>query len=408
LQALAFGSCCINFQSSYEFPGAAAVNAPPILLYLVTEDWYFLSHRLPMALAAQRAGYDVHVAARVGRGGAAIQNYGFTLHPLNWPRGSLYPIGRWRLWRDVRALYRATKPDLVHHVALEPTIIGSLAALGCPIVQVNALAGLGYVFTSRSVKARIVSFLVEKTLALLLNRARTAALVQNADDREALISLGVEARRIFMIAGSGVDVDRLIPLPEPDGPITIAFVGRLLDDKGIRVLIAAKKILDEKRVSIRLLIAGEPDMANPASIPHAEIDNWRRLPGVSVLGHVANIETVWQAAHIAVLPSRREGLPKSLLEAAACGRPLIATDVPGCRAIARAGVNALLVPVDEPAALAAAIETLAANPALRRRFSVAGRELVENEFASSHIGGEVVTLYDRLLARKAIAAQAGA
>ena len=150
----------------------------------------------------------------------------------------------------------------------------------------------------------------------------------------------------------------LTPLPEPAGPFTVGYVGRLLDDKGVRTLVRAHELLAQRGIVINTLLAGEPDPSNPASIPDHVLAGWRHIPNLQLLGHVEDIRSVWAQAHVAVLPSRREGLPKSLLEAAACGRPLIATDVPGCREIARNDVNALLVPVDNAEALAAAIERL--------------------------------------------------
>lgn len=371
----------------------------PVLLYLVSEDWYFRSHRLPMAQAARGAGYDVHVATHVQDDGAAIRELGFTLHPLPWRRGSTNPLDRLRLIGEVRRLYRTLKPDLVHHVALEPTVIGSLAAAGLRLRTLNALAGLGFVFTSPSPKARAAATAARGTLRFLLNRRGASVLVQNEDDRAAITALGVGEDRIFLIPGSGVDTDEFTPMPEPNGPVTAAFVGRLLDDKGVRTLIAAHEILARRGQPVRLLLAGEPDPANPASIPDNEIASWKKRYGVDVLGHVADIRTVWAAAHIAVLPSRREGLPKSLLEAAACGRAIVATDVPGCREIARDGVNALLVPPDDPAALAGAIDMLARDPVLRHTFAAAGRKLTEEEFSSARIGRETVALYDKLLGK---------
>jgi len=380
------------------------VNSPkpaqaPVLLYLVTEDWYFLSHRIPMALAAQRAGYEVHVATHVVDGGARIEALGFHLHPLAWRRGSINPLDLIAIVREVRALYRRLAPDLVHHVALQPSVVGSLAAWGLPITQLNAFAGLGSTFTSQSLKSRLVRPVLKALLRWILNSRRAAALVQNGDDRAAITAIGVDAGRVFLIPGSGVDVDVLTPMPEPDGDVTLAFVGRLLEDKGLRTLIAAHDLLTQRGVPVKLLIAGQADPANPASIPDHEIASWRLRPNVTLLGHVNDVRQVWAAAHIAVLPSRREGLPKSLLEAAACGRPMIASDVPGCREIARHEVNGLLVPADDPEALAAAIERLARDPALRRRYGAAGRHLAETEFSSERIGGKTVALYDGLLGR---------
>jgi glycosyltransferase involved in cell wall biosynthesis len=223
-------------------------------------------------------------------------------------------------------------------------------------------------------------------------------LVQNPDDRAVAKQLGVSPDRISLIPGSGIDVDILTPLPEPAGRFTVGFVGRLLDDKGVRTLVCAHEILAERGVTVRMLLAGAPDPSNPASIPDEVLASWRNHPDLVLLGHVDDVRSVWVQAHVSILPSRREGLPKSLLEAAACARPLIATDVPGCREIARNGVNALLVPPDDPAALANAIETLMKDRELRLRFGQAGRQLVVDEFSSSRIGREIVAVYTRLLA----------
>ena len=212
-----------------------------------------------------------------------------------------------------------------------------------------------------------------------------------------LRALGITDDRIFTIRGSGVETDKLTPFGEPPDPVTIGFVGRLLADKGVRTLVSAHEILARQGRPMRLLIAGGPDPANPSSIPLAEIESWRHRPGIEVLGHVTDIAKFWASAHIAVLPSRREGLPKSLLEAAACGRPIVATNVPGCREIARESVNALLVPPDNAQALADTIARLADDKELRRKFGEAGRRLVENEFSANRIGSETVALYDRLL-----------
>jgi glycosyltransferase involved in cell wall biosynthesis len=318
---------------------------------------------------------------------------------LAWRRGSLNPFRLLAIARDVRVIYRKHSPDIVHHVALVPSIVGSLAAIGMPFVRLNALAGLGYAFSSNGIKARLLRPWLAWLLRTLFANPVAAVLVQNPDDRAMVTALGVAPERVFLIPGSGVDTDALRPAPEPDGPVTVTFVGRLLADKGIRTLIAAHDILRRRGEALQLLIAGDRDPANPASIPPSEIESWRQQPGVGVLGHVTDIGALWARSHIAVLPSRREGLPKSLLEAAACGRPIVASDVPGCREIARADVNALLVPPDDPQALAEAIARLAHDPDLRRRFGAAGRDMVEAEFASAHIGREIVARYDKLLGR---------
>jgi glycosyltransferase involved in cell wall biosynthesis len=377
--------------------GLDSPRLKPVLVYLVTQDWYFMSHRVPMARAAQRAGYDVHVVTHVDKHRAAIEALGFRLHAVDWRRGSVDPLAFLNSIRAVRRHYRAIAPDLIHHVALQPTIVGSLAASGLASVRLNALTGLGFVFTSATLKARLLRPVFGFLLRYVLGNSRAAVLVENPDDRAAVKALGVADNRIFTIAGSGVETDKLTPLPEPPEPMTMAFAGRLLKDKGVRTLIEAHEILARRGQPVRLLIAGEPDRANPASIPSKEIADWSRRPGITLLGHVADIRDVWKAAHIAVLVSHREGLPMSLLEAAACGRPIIASDVPGCRQVARAGVNALLVPPADAGALADAITQLSRDKGLRRRFGEAGRRLVENEYSAVRIGTDIVTLYNQLL-----------
>jgi mannose/cellobiose epimerase-like protein (N-acyl-D-glucosamine 2-epimerase family)/glycosyltransferase involved in cell wall biosynthesis len=367
------------------------------VVYLVTEDWYFVSHRLPMARAARDAGFEVHVATRLDRHRAAIEAEGFRVHPISWHRGSLDPRDLIRVVGEVRKLYRALSPDLAHHVALPAAVAGSLAAIGLPVVCVNAMTGLGTMFVSDTAKVRMARRLLDPALRMLLARPRSTVLVQNQDDRTLVERLGVDRKQIELIPGSGVDTEALKPLPEPAGPVTIAFVGRLVESKGIDTLVAAHERLRRRGRDIRLLVAGTPDPANPTSIARHEIERWAKQANVSVLGFVENIAALWASAHIAVLPSHREGLPLSLLEAAACGRPLIATDVPGCRAITRSGINGLLVPLGDVNALADAIDRLAADAALRRKFGQASRELVEKEFSAARIGRDLTQLYQRLL-----------
>ena len=377
--------------------GLDSPRLKPVLVYLVTEDWYFMSHRVPMALAAQRAGYEVHVITQVDKDSAAIEALGFRIHPIEWKRGSTSLFAFLASVRAIRRLYHEIKPRLVHHIALQPAIVGSLAATGLSFARLNAIAGLGFVFTSATLKARLARPVFRALLRHVLGAAHASVLVQNPDDHAAIKGLGIADDRIFTIRGSGVETDRLTPLGEPPEPVTTGFVGRLLADKGVRTLVSAHEILARQGRPMRLLIAGDPDPANPASIPAAEIEDWSQLPGIEVLGHVTDIGRFWASAHIAALPSRREGLPKSLLEAAACGRPIVATNVPGCREIARESVNALLVPPDDAQALADAIARLADDKELRRKFGEAGRRLVENEFSANQIGSETVALYDRLL-----------
>ena len=368
----------------------------PRLLFLVTDDRYFISHRLPMARAAKAAGYEVHVATHISRFEDAIKAEGFVLHELSWEKAGQTPFTLARDVLIIRRLYRSVRPDIINHVALKPVILGMLAAVGLGMAKVNIITGLGSGFIGRDWKGRILKSVLVAALRTLLNSKRTVSVVQNSDDRETLISIGINPETVNLILGSGIDIDNTKPLAEPSGPITVGITSRMLDDKGIRPLVTAQSKLQARGLDIRLLLAGEPDPTNRSTLSEAEMKAFAAMPGIEWLGHIDDVKTVWERAHIAALPSRREGLPKSLLEAAAFGRPIIATNVPGCREVARHGENALLVPVDDAAALAHAIETLANDQELRARFGANGRRAVENCFSSAAIGSQIVEIYTKL------------
>jgi glycosyltransferase involved in cell wall biosynthesis len=367
------------------------------LLYVVSEDWYFLSHRLPMARAARDSGYEVHVATRVVDGAKAIEAEGFRLHAIPFARGRIGPLAALGTIAALRRIHRDVRPVLAHHVALQAAVLGSLAAIGHRTTCVNALTGFGFTFISENIKARLLKPLIVFLLRFLCMRGKNVALVQNPDDRDALLSLGITADHIALIPGSGVDVERLQPLSEPSGTPTVAFVGRLLEDKGIHPLVAAIRLLQDGGIAVNLLIAGDMDPANPSSVKAFELDEWTKSPGITWAGHVNDIAAIWAQSHIAALPSRREGLPKALLEAAACGRPMVATDVPGCREVVIEEKTGLLVPSDDSIALARAIEKLATSASLRARYGAAARTLAVENFSATAIGRQTVQLYDRLI-----------
>lgn len=375
------------------------------ILFLVTEDWYFWSHRLPIARAARAAGARVILATRVEKLRAAIEKEGFELVTLPWRRRSHNPWEEMRALFSIIALYRRERPDIVHHVAVKPVVYGGIAArLAGARAQVNAIAGLGYVETSRQLRARVLRGVFDTVLRFAWNGPRVHVIVQNPDDVEALSRTGLlPASHIHMIRGSGVDVSRFAPAPEPPSPpVRAVFGGRLLWSKGVRELVDAARELKFRHVPVEVILAGSPDPENPESIPESTLRGWVADGLVSHVPWSDDMASVWRGAHIAVLPSYREGLPKALLEAAACARPIIATAVPGCREIARDGVNALLVPPRDAQALAAAIERLANDVPLRARFGQAGREIVVKEYAESIVVRETLDLYRSLCAAQAV------
>jgi glycosyltransferase involved in cell wall biosynthesis len=350
-----------------------------------------------MARAARDAGFEVHVATRLNGGGEAIAAEGFRVHSIPFARGRLSPLVLARTVFALRKVYRKLAPDIIHHIAVQPAVLGSLAATGTKATSINSVTGLGFSYASDSLQARLIRPFVSMLLGILFNRAHTVAVVQNDDDRRALEKMGIDKDRIALIAGSGVEVDRLQPLPSPTGPLTLGFAGRLLQDKGIGILLEAFRILRTRHPQLHLLIAGTPDPHNPTSISQSEAEALDREPGITRLGHVADIAALWAKAHIAVLPSRREGFPKTLLEAAACGRPLVATDVPGCREIVIPGQTGFLCATGNPSSLADAIERLLGAAAMRETFGKAARDLVVERYSATIIGQQTVDLYVSLL-----------
>ena len=371
------------------------------ILYVVTEDWYFLSHRLPMARAAKNAGYEIHVATRLNSARAAIDAEGFAPHALSWQRGSLSPTRSLAGVAELRKLLREFKPDILHNISLKPVLLGSITSLGLSsIAVVNSLTGLGSLFVSNHRKSEFTRPLVIAALKALLKRPNTRTIVQNPDDRRFVLGLGVPESSVDLIPGSGVDTAHFTPLPEPPPPITAAYVGRMLADKGLMTLIQAYSLATSRGLKLQLLLAGDTDRENPGSLAPEQLREFASAFGINWLGHVADIREVWARAHIAVLASRREGLPKSLLEAAACRRPMIATDTPGCREIAIRDETALTFPVDDVPALAEALTQMAGDGEMRARLGKRARELVEEKFSADVIGKQIVALYQSLVPAK--------
>lgn len=383
-------------------PEQAKAKRRPTVIFLVTEDWYFWSHRLGLARAARDEGYRVIVATRVRDHVARIEAEGFELAPLPWRRRGDGPFGH--LWAVVSIvkLYKRVRPELVHHVALKAVIFGSLAARIANLpAQVNAITGLGYAFIRSSRKARLVGLPLRLALSSLVDRPGSVVIVQNEDDALALTRrTGISRDRLVLIPGSGVEIDRYTPTPEPArDTIVVSMVSRMLKDKGVVEFAEAARILAREHAPVRFRLVGPLDPDNQTGLTEAQLRRFEECGNLVWEGPTDDVATVWHESHIACLPSYREGLPKSLLEAAACGRPIVATDVPGCREIARHKINALLVAPRDGKGLARAILTLAVNPEMRKKFGIAGRELVEQVFADTRIIEQTLALYRDLLER---------
>jgi glycosyltransferase involved in cell wall biosynthesis len=308
---------------------------------------------------------------------------------------------------EIVRVLRAVQPDIVQHVGLKPIVYGGIASRFVPTpVSVSLFAGLGYLFTSGSLTAMTLRTVIKAVLRRCLAAPRHRVIAQNDTDAEDIVAARlIDRDRLVVIKGSGVDTARFAPWPEPPAPVVVAVVGRMLRAKGIYEVVEAARDLKRRKAPVRILLAGEPDSHNPASIPAESLRRWHDEGAIEWLGHVEDVAALWARAHVALLPSHREGLPRALLEAAACGRPIVTTDVPGCRDVVADGVNGILVPPRSPEAIAAAIERLARDPALRARLGAAGRERVVAEFGDGVVIARTVELYHRLLGHPEVAAE---
>jgi glycosyltransferase involved in cell wall biosynthesis len=357
-----------------------------------------------LAKAARAAGFDVAIATRVTDHGDQIRREGFRLLPISLVRRSRSPIRECASIRELISLYRRERPHIVHHVALKPILYGSLAAWWVKIpVVINAFAGLGYIYTDRHNRPGPLQHIITWGLKTAIRLSHSVVLCQNADDRDQLVKRGiVRSDQTRIVAGSGVDTETFQMTDAPPGPPIVLLPARMLWDKGIAEFVRAARLLQAKGIQAKFVLVGRCDDDNPAAIPRNQLHDWVRERTVEWWGHREDMARVYAEASIVVLPSYREGLPKALLEAAACGKAVVATDVPGCREAVRHQVNGLLIPVRDAPALAQAIESVLADGPTRDRMGKAGRELVVREFAVSRITAQIVALYRELLSTRGL------
>ena len=368
------------------------------LLVVVNSADFFLSHRLPIALAAKQAGYEVHLATSGGDSVKRITELGLFHHAVPLTRSGRNPVREWRAAISLFRLMRQIKPSLVHLVTIKPVLFGGLAArlAGVP-AAVAAVSGLGTVFLARGKVAQLVRWCVGILYRLALGHKNMAVIFQNPDDRDALMGIGaVRWAQVRIIRGSGVDLASCPCRPEPNGMPVVTMAARLLRDKGVEEFVEAARLVKAQGLAVRFQLIGSPDPGNPTSITADELARWKEEGVLELPGYRDDIPEQYASSHIVCLPSYREGLPKSLVEAAACGRAVVTTDVPGCRDAIEPGNTGVLVPVRNAQALANAIQDLVENPHRRRALGIAGRELAEQAFAIEKIVGAHLAIYREL------------
>lgn len=372
------------------------------LLFLVAEDHYFCSHRLNLAQAAQKAGFAVAVATRVSTEAKRIQNAGIKLFPLRYfNRHSINPFRQLLALFELYKIYKRYHPLVVHQVAIKPVILGSLIAQWCRIPKViNALGGLGYLFTDKKVKTNLKKQLLHYTACrifhFIFSRPNSTLILQNQDDLQTLIKANcVAPNQVAIIPGAGIDIQAFpVALLPPEPPVIITCISRMLWSKGIGELVMAAKILNTKISQAKVILYGMPDPENPTSISKKQLQKWHDAGIIIWKGQCQDVAKAYADCHIAVLPSYREGLPKTLLEAASSGRAIVTTDVPGCREVVKEQENGLLVPPRDSEALANALIFLIENRDLRINMGNHGRKRVEQYFADTLIHQQTIALYN--------------
>jgi glycosyltransferase involved in cell wall biosynthesis len=371
----------------------------PKLLYLATEDWAFCQHFLPMARAAKNDGFHVVVAARGSAARDRITSEGFRFVPLDNVRGSFGPRTILRSIAQMAAVVRAERPDIVHCISLRVVLLGGIAArMARANKVVLAVTGLGHLWVQDGPIERLARPITRFAVGRWLRRPGTYYLFENPDDpRE--FNLDLADPRVVIVDGAGVDPIAFAPSPEPVAPpIKVAVIARMLKPKGIAEAVAATQLARARGAPVELHLFGTPDPGNRTSYTEADLRRWSELSGVFWHGQTADPAAVYRDHHIAMLLSHREGLPKTLVEAAAIGRPIVTTDVAGCREVARDGIEGFCVPRGDVEATAMALARLAGDAGLRARMGKAARERFEERFTEERVQAAIAKLYRNLMA----------
>ena len=375
----------------------------PSVLLVSNTCWYLYNFRLPLIRDLRDRGYRVALVAPHDPYTALLQEEGFTVHSWLVARSSVNPLAEAYALVDLLRIYRREQPDLVHHFTIKACLYGTIAAKGARVYRViNAVTGLGHLFLGTRKRNRLLRQAIKPLYRATFKARRSTVVFQNAADQEKLIQLGVtDGERARLIRGSGVDIERFCPNEDSAGrfhdPLQILFPSRLIHEKGTSELLQACRRLWSQGIAMELLVAGVLDSGNRSALSESELSELQGDSRIRCLGHVADMQALYAAIDIVVLPSWREGLSRALIEAAAMERPIITTDVPGCHDVVDHGISGLLVPLRDSRAIELAVRLLIENPDLARRFGKAARQKVVAEFQVSLVNQSTLAQYERLL-----------
>lgn len=369
------------------------------VLFVVNVDWFFISHRLCIAEQAVKEGWEVFVAGEDTGRSHEIESKGITFINLPFSRSGTNPKDELKTLLNFYKVYKKIKPDIVHHITLKPVIYGSVVSKLLKIKgTLNAISGLGYNFTGE--RQGIVQKFMTSLMKYGFNQTNLAVIFQNKDDFNEVNKLKIlsDSNKINFIKGSGVDLNIFNHSPFPnDSTIKILLPIRMLWDKGVQEFRGATDLLKSKyKGKVLFILSGLADIENKAGVTEDYLRDWEDAGYVDWIGYQKDMVSVYQNSHIVVLPSYREGMPKSLLEACAIGRPIVTTDAIGCRECVDEGVNGFKVPVKSVKELADAIEKLILNDSLRVSMGEKSREKAENEFSQAMVINKHLKIYNTL------------
>ena len=374
------------------------------ILFNITEDWFFLSHFLSRALSAQKDGFEIYVCCNETNKKEIIEKYGIKFLRLPYKRPNINPIYQVYILIKLLLIIIKVKPNIIHNIALKPIIQGSIASRLLKINSVvNAPVGMGYIFISKSIKARLLKPILIFFLRILLNSHNgknkgRKVIFENIDDLNYFKKLkAIDSNHACVISGAGVEIDKTFSKKKIKNKIPkVVLIARMLKDKGIHEFFEAFQILKDKEIKCQFVLVGDVDPLNPASLERSTLEKWQEANEIEWLGWIDDVKKVLLETDILCLPSYREGLPKSLVEGAAAGLPLVATDTVGCREVVIDGQNGFLVPIKDPVSLAAAIQKLILNSSLRKLMGIESFKMATSKFSSSKINALTLKVYNEL------------
>jgi len=371
------------------------------ILILVNYLSFFLSHRLPIAEALLAKGFEVFIGYGELRGAdpKLLEQRGFKVDFIPMQPGGL------NLLKDLKTLYyiwvffKRVEPDIVHLITIKPYLYGGIISRLCGVRGlITAVSGLGTLFVNKDLKSKLIRLLLYPIYKLAFNHLNQKVIVQNKDDLKVLVNWGVlNPSKVKLLKGSGVKLENFTNLDEPGGTPVVCFAARLLRDKGVYEYVSAVRLLKERGIKAEFLLAGDLDINNPTGLKLKDLNKIRDEGYVKIIGYQKDIATLYAKSHIICLPSYREGFPKSLIEAAAAGRAVVTTDVPGCRDAIIPNKTGLLVPIKDSQKLADALQWLIENSKERIAMGKAGRNFAEKEFKIEKIILNHLDIYQDIL-----------